>query len=282
MPKLICENIKSQLVEKYKTGQYTFAQLGREFSLDKSTVNYILKTRGFKVNKTRSELSRLYNLNENYFDNIDTEAKAYFLGLLYADGFNSKEGNYFSIALKEEDSYILEIFNKELGSNRPLRFINLNDKKREWSNCYELGACSKYLSKKLTELGCVYKKSLVLKFPTEQQVPSYLLHHFVRGYFDGDGCISHNSNKNPRASITSTRNFCIELQEVLLKEINTLKSKIIGTANKDNLITNSLLIFGKYNCLDFSDWIYKDASIFLKRKRYRFLSIYPRRNRNVK
>lgn len=41
----------------------------------------------------------------------------------------------------------------------------------------------------LKQLGCIERKSLILKFPTEEQVPFDLLHHFIRGYFDGDGSI---------------------------------------------------------------------------------------------
>ncbi len=36
----------------------------------------------------------MYDLNENYFENIDTEQKAYFLGFIFADGnIQLRQGN---------------------------------------------------------------------------------------------------------------------------------------------------------------------------------------------
>lgn len=42
----------------------------------------------------------------------------------------------------------------------------------------------------LINLGCIPRKTLVLKFPNESTVPKQLIKHFIRGYMDGDGCIS--------------------------------------------------------------------------------------------
>lgn len=38
--------------------------------------------------------------------------------------------------------------------------------------------------------GCVPNKSLILKPP---KIDNELINHFIRGYFDGDGCVSFNS-----------------------------------------------------------------------------------------
>ena len=80
-----------QIVEKYKTGQYTCSSLGREFGRVKSTINNCLKKHNILVLNDARKLSRKYTLNEEFFDIIDTEAKAYFLGLLYADGSNNEK-----------------------------------------------------------------------------------------------------------------------------------------------------------------------------------------------
>ena len=58
-------------------------------------------------------MNRKYNVNDNYFDVIDNQNKAYILGFLYADGCNYKNG-YFKIDLQEEDKNMLEVFKKEL------------------------------------------------------------------------------------------------------------------------------------------------------------------------
>lgn len=57
-------------------------------------------------------------LNSRYFAQIDGEKKAYFLGLLYADGHIdhtvSKRNFTISINLNEEDGYLIEQFAEEI------------------------------------------------------------------------------------------------------------------------------------------------------------------------
>ena len=54
---------------------------------------------------------------------------------------------------------------------------------------YQLSLRSKIICEDLKKLGCLQKKSKILVFPTESQVPKNLIHHFIRGYFDGDGSV---------------------------------------------------------------------------------------------
>ena len=63
---------------------------------------------------------KIYTINEDYFDIIDTEEKAYLLGFLYADGNHFTKKNRITIGLQEKDKHILEKFNELIGSNRPL------------------------------------------------------------------------------------------------------------------------------------------------------------------
>lgn len=91
---------------------------------------------------------------------------------------------------------------------------------------------SKHFKTRLCELGCIPNKSLILKFPDENLVPKNLIKHFIRGYFDGDGCISYsflNKEKDiisPRLSLLGTENFLNGCMEYLPK-VNMSK------ANKD-------------------------------------------------
>jgi surfactin synthase thioesterase subunit len=55
-----------------------------------------------------NERSRKYQLKKDYFDSINTPEKAYFLGILYADGCNSPETNSVRLILTESDKTLLE------------------------------------------------------------------------------------------------------------------------------------------------------------------------------
>lgn len=59
------------------------------------------------------------NLKEDYFDLIDTEEKAYFLGPLMTDGNvfeQEKRSKMISLTLKKEDAYMVQAFRDAVGS----------------------------------------------------------------------------------------------------------------------------------------------------------------------
>lgn len=84
------------------------------------------------------------------------------------------------------------------------------------NNCV-WAASSKHLWEILNKYGCTPSKSLILKFPDESIFESKdLIRHFIRGYFDGDGCISYNRYKYgivPRCSVLGTLQFITKLAE---------------------------------------------------------------------
>lgn len=126
-----------------------------------------------------------YIQDNSYFESIDTERKAYWLGFLYADGcVYEKNENSKSVILElhPDDKYLIEAFIKDIKSDRPIC-----TNKRGYVSVY---ISSTKMANDLIKLGCIPRKSLVLKFPTEEIVPSKLINHFIRGYMDGDGCIS--------------------------------------------------------------------------------------------
>jgi len=112
--------------------------------------------------------------------------------------------------LQEEDKEILKKFSDKLYDGK--EFLYFIKGRKTNKNQYGLTLHNKHISTKLNQLGCVAKKSLILKFP-EWLIDSELQRHFIRGYFDGDGCISSSQRKNRNCiayyfSIVSTKDFC--------------------------------------------------------------------------
>lgn len=131
------------------------------------------------------------NYNENYFDIIDTSQKAYFLGLMYADGYIShstrKNGSVYyimSISLQVQDKSVLEKLRNEMNRPNELILVKTNGKRNPQ---YRFTVSGEKIHHDLEKHGCIERKSLNLQFPTT--VPEELMSHFIRGYFDGDGCI---------------------------------------------------------------------------------------------
>jgi hypothetical protein len=126
---------------------------------------------------------RKYTLNESFFDEIATEAQAYWLGFITADGnvTQSERTNTVRVALAIKDTAHLERMNTDLGSDRPLAF---------WLNRPHPAVLATFDSWRLTEglrrLGVHPNKSGTVK-PWDG--PEELMPHFWRGLFDGDGTI---------------------------------------------------------------------------------------------
>ena len=127
---------KTELFTKYETGKYTGVYLAEYYNISSVAVNALLRRHGYKA-KSQSELQRKYNIDETFFDVIDTEEKAYFLGFLYADGYNNTDRNSVNLSLKEDDKEILEKLNNLLQPNKPLQFVNTSNQrkiKKLWKN----------------------------------------------------------------------------------------------------------------------------------------------------
>lgn len=123
-----------------------------------------------------------------------------------------------------------------------------------------LEANSATMTKDLKALGCVERKSLILKFPTEEQVPKELIMHFIRGYYDGDGSFTFGSGKYPQASLNfiGTMDFLIGVKENL---------KVVTPIKIDKRKNIPYLMFGgNKNALEKLNMMYKDATIYLDRK----------------
>ena len=93
-----------------------------------------------------------------------------------------------------------------------------------------------------------------------------LLHHFIRGVFEGDGCITKSrTSKHKCVSISSASyNFIIELQSILEKNhihTNIYKNKEIY----------SIKTCKKETILKFKEFIYKNCEMYLKRKKEKFI-----------
>jgi len=139
---------------------------------------------------------RKHKCNENYFEKIDNRIKSYWLGLLFADGYvrqrrqcngKHKQGGIVGLGLKESDKYVIEQFINDIESDYTL-FLNIKDNKKY----YKLEINSKKMSEDLIKLGCVPKKSLILKPP---KINNEYIFDFIRGYIDGDGSVGYYNNR---------------------------------------------------------------------------------------
>ena len=260
-----------EMYELYTQGKNT-REIGEIYNLSMSYVARLFQSESLKL-RDQHETSRKYQFNEHFFDSIDTQEKAYYLGLLWADGTNSLKRNCVTIGLQESDKYILEEMLVLMDSNYKLRCTK--SAYPGGKDIYSVSLFSEHMSKRLNDIGMVPNKSLILKFPT--CVPDNLMPHYIRGIFDGDGYISHRTDYT--CEVMGTEDFCIELQRKLLE--TGIESKIYNTTLHKETSTRRLYIGRKENTYKFLSYIYKYCTVCLKRKYDIALSKYSNINNTL-
>ena len=137
---------------------------------------------------------------------------------------------------------------------------------RPTTKSYRYSFRSESCKEDLIKQGCVPKKSLILNFPTEDQVPQNLIRHFIRGYFDGDGWFT-NTESCFQIGIIGTEDFIKGFLDNI--EIYNKENKIFNVHRENGA---KRYVFGAYSdVLNFLNWIYKDATIYLDRKYEHYL-----------
>lgn len=246
-----------EIIEKYLSG-IGCETIAQEYGCYRSTIHRFLKRNNVPIRKLNEY--RKYSLNEHVFDVLDTEEKNYFLGLMYADGFNVAGKNEFGLALSGEDGYMVEKFQQFFETDRPI--MHHEPSFGRGQEVHEIRLNSEYVSNRLTELGCPPQKSLIIKFPTFLE--DKFVRDFIRGYFDGDGSIFSINKYGKRIDILGTCDFCTNVQAILYNKLN-IKSFMAQSGNIYSLRFSKIEDINK-----FYHWIYDDATIFLLRKYKKF------------
>lgn len=166
---------EEEIKQKYRNSQ-SLVSLQEEYHISYDRIKNIVK----ECENISSSKRLNPNLNETYFESIDSNEKAYWLGWIVSDGAitnqPAKSKFQLELTIKEEDEDILHLLEKDLG---------VQNKVYASGHCYKrfsLG-CKKIILD-LEKLGITQNKSLTVKVPTfDKQFNAA----FIRGLFDGDG-----------------------------------------------------------------------------------------------
>lgn len=255
-------------------------ELSKKYNVAPSTIKKALIDYGVKL-RTRSEVKRLediknpclgngrkYTLNFDYFKTWSREM-AYIVGFIGADG-NISKYNRLKITLQEQDKQILDDISKALSYSGEINSITIKLNGKVYKAC-ELSIVSKYLAQSLIDIGITPRKSFTLSMSL---IPNEYKLDFIRGYFDGDGSIGEQWAKRSKTpcmrvrfatgSETLAYEIVEELEKYGVKRVNISKSK-------DSQIYN--IEYSQKASKKIYELFYKDATIFLQRKKDKFDSI---------
>jgi hypothetical protein len=121
----------------------------------------------------------------------------------------------------------------------------------------------------LAKYGVVERKSLTLLWP--DVIPNELCNHFVRGYFDGDGCWTLRSSGNLRFNLCGTKRFLEVAQSKFISYCGVTKTKIHASGKMYGLDYT-----GK-NASAIGSWLYGRGGPCLARKRTLWNDYHSRR-----
>lgn len=258
-----------KIVEMYQLGM-SAPKIAEQFGVEHTLILRYLEKNGVD-RRSAKECHRIYPIREDFFDVINTQEKAYFLGFLYADGGNNKEANFVRIDLSRKDKDILEKLASLIYLEEPLRHIKNQDREKEYKgqkviyHTSYFNINSKHICHKLEELGCPQAKSLTITFPEWLTDPE-LQRHFIRGYYDGDGGVYLTNIKTRTATskIISTLEFCQSIYKIIFEQTNIEFGQPYNDVEDKNVYT--IHLSGNRQVAHFLDWLYKDSIIHLNRK----------------
>lgn len=198
---------------------------------------------------------RKYRVNDSFFETIDTEEKAYWLGFISADGCvyikKNSGSKILEISLNIKDVNHLVKLNKSLDSNYPII---------QNTNSCRVSIVSRKIYQDLLKLGVTERKSKTL-IPPIEQIPSNLMFHYIRGYFDGDGGFTTHDKY-----LTYAVNFCgtPQICEFILSYLNKQSLQLTNKKGVESFA--QIRIKGNKQSLDIANKLYNDATIYLDRK----------------
>tara|TARA_Y100000310_G_scaffold344986_1_gene460969 strand:- start:440 stop:1249 length:810 start_codon:yes stop_codon:yes gene_type:complete len=202
---------------------------------------------------------RKYKINENYFKKW-SRSMSYILGFLYADGGMGRKCDNIDLSLQERDKGHLYSILEYLQANIPIYRIETKQLSGRITISYGFTLCSKKVCKDLLELGLHPNKTFTIKFP---KMPKQYMNHFIRGYFDGDGCISGKERNWQFSLVSSNLDFVTTIQNILKGfDINVNIYKVNNSF--------SLCSGARESLRKFYSFLYDDAGLHLIRKKVKF------------
>lgn len=235
-------------------------EVAKQLDIPYGTAWSRLKKQGVVSKKKKPVYST--SLINDYFYNIDSSIKAYFLGFIKADGYVDKKRNRLAIRVQERDEIILKYFCDAV--NLPVKRINKivsNPNSRYYSenrqDCVEVAITNEIFVKPLMHV----KTEEILKV-----IPEEFAYDFIRGYFDGDGGIYYTDIKKKKFSMSimgsPKDNHVLEYIKHYFPFFYTYMD------NRSDLPFIKSGSMG--NILEFREKIYNNSYIYLPRKKQKF------------
>ena len=257
-------NLEKEVIFLYTEKRYTQKQLAEKYNCSTFVIHNILIRNNIPI-ITQPKINQ--EQKDNYFDVIDSEHKAYWLGFIFADGNVYK--NQLSLEIQEKDIDLLEQFKRDLNLNSQISIRH-----RENTSLCCIRMISPHLCEALAKYGIVPNKTKVTKHLPK--IDSQWLPHFLRGLIDGDGWITQDKQgyfhigfvSNYQSTCEDFKKYCNIITDNLCNAKITYKDKN----------TPCFQVQNKEAVKRLATALYKDNTICLSRKYQKAVLIFDFKN----
>lgn len=230
-------------------------ETAKYFNVSYSTMWARLKASGRVSTKKKPVYSN--TLNGEYFYNVDSAHKAYFYGFIKADGYVDISRNRVAIRIQEKDEVILKRFCDAV--NLPIKRINRIKTKSNQQTHVEVAITNR---KFVTPLLNIKNNESLDPFIRNDE----FVYDFIRGYFDGDGCINYrNLNKQSYQMNIMGNPSDDHMLQFIKNYFPNLHLYIDKRSDLPLLKTGSKSVI-----LDFANKVYTNCNVYLPRKKHKF------------
>lgn len=274
MLEILRQNFTDEDYKEYILGNLKMKDVYEKYEVNQNAMDYFFAEKGYIKRSTL----RKENIKTNIFNPVNTPEAAYILGFYIADG--CLNGNKFVITLNEKDKEILEKIRDYMSPITKLIYKKeiINKQGIVSHPMYSFAFSCKEIVSCLEGLGLGKNKTYLSK-SIKNVVPKELMWDFIRGYWDGDGCISSsNVTKNVKKTsynyinigftiISKDPDILNEMNEFFIEEgINTY----VYPDNKGNYLVGT---HSKPEIEKIYNKLYTSSNLFMERKRTRFNEI---------
>lgn len=266
----ISSKIIHNAVSDYRDNNLSPSACSEKYGIGVTTLYRYLDKYG--IIRHNSCIHRIYD--RSYFHNIDSEEKAYWLGFICADGCVTHNPWSVELALSVKDKIHLRKFLSCISSQNVEikdRIVNTSSFIKTHRISSRVVLSSKEMCIDLSQYGVVPRKTYTYSFP-KQLSPKYYS-HYLRGYFDGDGCITTAGVETTgyqyyHLSLMATKSFLKSYMKILYDELDISYIKLRKVSSQYIWAKKGMIQIRKI-----LEYLYGESSIYLDRKYQLFLDV---------
>lgn len=239
---------------------------GKEIGVSDKIVKKVLLKNNIPIKPSGGKSHQKFFVNENFFY-TQSNNLGYIIGLLGSDGCVARNENQIYIELQRKDKELLEKVNEIIGNTRPVKDYETG---RGYENS-KLYFYSQPIKKELSTYNIIPNKTYDenYKFPSKLKKEFYA--DYIRGLFDGDGCIKDTNGAITWQIDTSSLDIATKTQKIL-QDIG-IEAKI-SILHKVNIDIYRVYTYNQKNAHKIFNFLYyPNVEIYMNRKYLKFKSL---------